>query len=360
MLSKSKFLILSLLLIASMVFSPALAQETITPVINAKNIHQLKPVYQIDFSDLPAESGQVQNGWFALRQDGESLAVVNRANQIIFWDAIHGFSQPFSPFCPEDDGKPGTFVDGTFGPIGFSAAYISGGKAYTVVYAGENMNLSLICGWKDLPVRIWQTEDRIWQEMIPQDGITFPYITSLPVGADVASAQNLSTGPENDPDSFLRIGRIEPPFAVTITQTNTAQTWNLNQGTIQQKAQLPTLPGMGALTPDGRFFGWRDGDSEGLYLLDFSTRENHRVADLGGQYIPFLLISRDGDIMFSVDGAEQPNLIAWDTLTGERWDLGQRRSCNRQPDLVRISQDGTTLVIGCDQGIQIWRIINTA
>jgi hypothetical protein len=51
-------------------------------------------------------------------------------------------------------------------------------------------------------------------------------------------------------------------------------------------------------------------------------------------------------------------VVAWDVKTGERTILGEYRECNRpQPDMTRLSEDGTTLVIGCDTGLDIWRIV---
>ncbi|MFW5691150.1 MAG: hypothetical protein ACOCXZ_01505 [Chloroflexota bacterium] len=49
-------------------------------------------------------------------------------------------------------------------------------------------------------------------------------------------------------------------------------------------------------------------------------------------------------------------MIAWIVETGERIDLGTYRECSRQPDMVRLSTDGTTLVIGCDTGLDVWRV----
>jgi hypothetical protein len=52
----------------------------------------------------------------------------------------------------------------------------------------------------------------------------------------------------------------------------------------------------------------------------------------------------------------EPIIVAWDVASGERLDLGFYRECSRTPDMVQISEDGTTLAIGCDTGIDIWRV----
>jgi len=338
-------------------FQPsALAQDSAPAVISAPNIPSLHPVMTIQFADIPADYGQVQNGWFALSPDGSHIAVINRANQILFWDATNGFSPPISPVCAGGDDKPGAFVDGAFGTRGFAAAYINGSSAYTAVINGDSAILT--CRWADFPVRIWQPDDQIGLEMMPQDGFTPPYIAMLPIGAEASSATR-AAAPDSDPNAFLRIGRIDPPYAITITRDNRIQRWMLDTGTVNASAQLPALPGMGALTPDGRYFGWRDGESQGVYWLDFETGENHLVAPLNGVYIPFMQITMGGDVILTADGGGQPTLVAWDTHSGQRYELGNRRACGRQPDLVRISRDGTALVIGCDKGLEVWRVAVT-
>jgi hypothetical protein len=77
---------------------------------------------------------------------------------------------------------------------------------------------------------------------------------------------------------------------------------------------------------------------------------------LGGVYLPFLALTPNADVIIAVNAGLQPIVTAWNTATGEKYDLGEYRQCNRQPDMVRLSQDGATLAIGCDTGVDIWRI----
>ncbi len=81
------------------------------------------------------------------------------------------------------------------------------------------------------------------------------------------------------------------------------------------------------------------------------------IAPLDGAFIPFMLLSFDASVAIGVNVGSEPTVIVWDTTTGERYDLGEYRACNRQPDMVRLSGDGTTLVIGCDTGLNIWRVV---
>jgi hypothetical protein len=135
-------------------------------------------------------------------------------------------------------------------------------------------------------------------------------------------------------------------------------------GVVLRTHELDSLPGMGAINmfgvaddpPTTSHFAWRDGASSELHLLDFQTGEDQVVASLGGTYIPFLLLTVGADVIIGVNVGDQPNVVAWDVGTGEHLDLGEYRSCNRQPDMVRLSRDGSTLVIGCDTGLDIWRI----
>ena len=170
------------------------------------------------------------------------------------------------------------------------------------------------------------------------------------------SIDEFESGPENDPDSFLRIGRIDPPFAVTVTQNFLVKLWNLEVDAVLATAQLDELPGAGQLSTDGRYFAWRDGDSKALHLLDFKTGKDWIVATLQGSNIPFLLLNSSASVIIGVNVALKPVVVAWDTTTGERVDLGEYRPCSRQPDMVRLSYDSTTLVIGCDKGLDVWRV----
>ena len=113
---------------------------------------------------------------------------------------------------------------------------------------------------------------------------------------------------------------------------------------------------IGQLTLDGRYFAWRDGESKALHLLDFETGKDRVIALLGGVYIPFLLLNFSASVIIGVNVDLKPIVIAWDTKTGEQLTLGEYRSCSRQPDMVRLSSDNTTVVIGCDKGFDIWRI----
>ena len=145
-------------------------------------------------------------------------------------------------------------------------------------------------------------------------------------------------------------------LAITVTESGLLKRWNLETGELTATAELGEIPGMGVVNAAGTYFAWRDGASTALHLLDFETDMDAVITLLGGTYIPFLLLSANADVIIGVNIGDEPNVIVWDVATGDRLDLGDYRACNRQPDLVRLSRDGSTLVIGCDTGLDIWRI----
>lgn len=171
-----------------------------------------------------------------------------------------------------------------------------------------------------------------------------------------AEFRELDSGPENDPDAFFRIGRMRLPYAITATQDFFIKRWNLETDEVTATAQLDGLPGVGQITPDGRYFAWRDDDAKAIHLLDFDIGLDKVIAPLNGSYIPYLLLNSSASVIIGVNVDLKPVVVAWNVVTGERIELGEYRSCDRQPDMVRLSVDDTTLVIGCDAGMDIWRV----
>jgi hypothetical protein len=198
-------------------------------------------------------------------------------------------------------------------------------------------------------LRIWFVDDAIWLEMEPTDYALTRYVTRL------NSDEIIPSGPENDPNAYLRVGRVDAPYAITVTQSLQLQRWDLPTGTVTAEADIAALPGMGALSNDGRFFTWRDNESIGLYLLDVEQNSERRIAALGGSYLPFMALSPAADVVLGVNPGGEPLVTAWISATGQRIELGEYRLCMRPPDQVRLSADGTTLVIGCGEGLELWR-----
>ena len=350
-------------------FPTVLLATNHAPVITAEIIERLASVARINFSDMPVEAGRMELGWFALSADGARLAMSNREYELIVWNTIPPKQiNTLSVTCLDGRGV-GTLIDAVFYNNGRAlvAAHASMEGYYLAYYVVTSDLNTILCSTEQVtPLRIWVgeaalTRPEVWLEYIsnnPGEAASVQHSTAL-MGLDSSQdvpVETLPSGPENDPESFLRIGRIEPPLAITVTHDNLIKRWNLETGEVTATAQLDELPGAGQMNATGRYFVWRDAEAANLYMLDFETGENRLIAPLSGTYIPFLLLTVDADVAIGVNVGLEPVVVAWDTATGERYDLGEYRACNRQPDMVRLSQDGTTLVIGCDTGLDIWRI----
>jgi len=337
-----------------------------SPVITADNLAQLHSVAQTNFVDWEGQIGKVENGWFALNPDGSRLAMMNRSGEIVISNDAGEIIDHYA--IPGIDNLPSSVLDMAFkqNDSVVVSAHSEGG-AYYVAYRSYDAHQTEYFRFDtpDVPLRIWDS-GLAWLEVSPADYTRSRYVQVLKPSAFEGYRKNevlppeavdvLPSGPENDPESFLRIGRIDPPFAITVTQSFLLKRWNLETNEVTATAQLDALPGAGQLSPDGRYFAWRDGDSNALHLLDFKTGNDRIIASLQGEYIPFLLLNSSADVIIGVNVALKPIVVAWNTITGERVELGEYRFCIRQPDMVRLSYDNTTLTIGCDKGLDIWRV----
>jgi len=370
---KLKFLAY-IVVITFFVISPAAAQAQPSPIINASNIRQLQSVAQIDFDNLPEEAGKVENGWFAVNTNGERLSTVNSYGGVILWDLQLGMDSMTVAICG-DDGKPGTFIDGGFEPSEVGEVFVAAyqvDQIGSVAYHPFDVHPSyrdkipvVVCELPFLPIRVWidapwsgALTPYTWIEFFSSDGtssIEYFDIFNVDVTGNTYG-KFLPSGPENDTDSFLRIGRIDPPLAITATQDALLKRWNLETGEVTATAQIDSLPAAGQVNPDGTSLAWVDQEFESLHLLNFEIGVDKVIAPLNGTYIPFLLLSAQADVIIGVNVGLEPDVVAWDVATGARIDLGEYRACNRQPDMVRLSRDGSTLVIGCDTGLDIWRV----
>lgn len=340
---------------------PTIAQENNTaPLITAENITRLQSVATIAFADIP--DAQIDSGWFALNHDGQYAAVIGRRGVIVLLDLMTADTVDSLSFIGEND-QPATVLDAAFSPDGqFLAAlhtdaehyYVS---IYNVTGAEDTQFFPLeLDNSLDMPVRIWldNAHEYLWLEVLAMDNPH--YIMRVPLASD-EDVVTLPSGPENDKTAFVRIGRIPAPLAITSTQDGLTKLWNLETGEVTAEVQLDIPPVFGRIDEtNGTHLAWRDPESTALYLLDFETGKNQMVAPLNGQYIQALMVTPDADVIIGVAVDDDPVVWAWDVSTGEQVSLGEYRDCSRVPDLVHLSADGTTLVIGCDAGLDIWRV----
>ena len=212
----------------------------------------------------------------------------------------------------------------------------------------------------DSPISIWEDfttslPPHYWLEVIPFDSAEDSYVIRLTY-TEPDEIVKLPYAPATDSDAFVRIGRIPPPFAVTSSQEGVVKLWNLQTGEVTATAKVDSLPVFGQINASGSHLAWRNPDSQELHLLNFETGEDKLVANLDGEYIQFMFLTLDADVIIGVNVDFQPAVVAWDVASGQRYELGEYRECSRVPDMARLSKDGTTLVIGCDTGLDIWRI----
>jgi hypothetical protein len=311
-------------------------------------------------------------GWFALSQTGDRIAVRDRNNDLVILDIQGNILDRY--FVPGTDGLPATVIDADFDAMGNLLVSVHlDGAGYDVAYRQIEARTTQYFRFEmgDYPLRIWvDNGNAVWLEVSPADSrqqrsiiqLRPDVIERFPSGDALPEEEitSLPSGPENDPDAFLRIGRIKPPTAITVTRQGLVKRWDLEMDVPTAIVELGSLPGAGQVNASGRYFVWRDAESTVLSLLDFENGENRLIVSLNGMYIPFLLLSVNADVVIGVNVDSEPTVVAWDTTSGERFDLGEYRTCNRQPDMVRLSRDGTTLVIGCDTGLDIWRIAGDA
>lgn len=345
---------------------PASAQDTASVVISAENIARLASVAHIDFGDAPAEIGRIDNGWFALSPGGDLVSVMSRAGELVTWTTDGRLLDHYA--IPGSDGLAATILDAGYNTAGDMLVSVHAeGGVYYVVYRWVKASSMEYYRFEmqDTPLRVW-VGSQVGLEVSSFDPAEPRYVLLLNPRPLNRIRENevlmegeitrLDSGPENDPDSYLRVGRIEPPLAITVTREGLVKRWSLENGQVSAEAQLDTLPGAGQVSADGRYFVWRDGESKALHLLDFKDVTDRIVTSLDGAFIPFLLVTPGGDGIISVNMGGKPIVAAWDTESGVRYDLGEYRVCERQSDMARLSSDGTTLVIGCESGLDVWRV----
>jgi hypothetical protein len=344
---------LGLLLVIS-IFLPLAAQDMTAPApITAANVYRLQSVAHIDFEPLDCDFGI---GWFELSPDGAFIAALDSQQHLYVWDANGQIVYA--------DNLPCTATRNTT-QLAFdthNALYTFEQVAYDVTVTKFNLaNSSRATGVIALPESLvlaaWAEADKVWLEVRENNQAAV-----LAVHDIFAAAPELETftyAPGNDPDAIARIGRIPPPYTVTSSRDGVVKLWNIQMGEIVYEVDNGTGEAavFGAINHAATQLIWRDSRNASLYLLNFETGENHFVANLDGQYAQWYFLSQDASIALAVNLGFEPNIVAWDTASGEQTILGEYRQCNRpQPDMARLSADGTTLVIGCDTGLDIWRV----
>ncbi|GAB4508664.1 MAG: hypothetical protein OHK0046_01740 [Anaerolineae bacterium] len=333
-----------LVVLAALLLLSSASPAQLENVIGAHNIAHLQPVYTIDFAGLDAD---FVTGWFAMDASGDTLLVTTQDNTVLIFrhgDVIDTFPLPAQT----------TLIDAS---LTDTQAVIAGDNGTLIVRDLETQETTVRDTYPTIRA-LWLEGDTIWTE---HDTITTEDGTAI-APAVVAHQAEESTvypyAPAADAEALVRIGRIMPPYVVTASPEGAVKLWNLQADDVIAQAVVDNAPAVfGQINSAATHLIWRDPMSAALYLLDFTAEKNLQVVALNGNYVQYFLLSAAADLGFAVHVEDDPVLVAWNTETGRRYDLGDYRACSRLPDMARMSPDGTTLVIGCDLGLEVWRIV---
>jgi len=311
-------------------------------VIRAENVARLHSAVLLDFAAVEALDLRPASGVFAL--DDSAASIITFANTpdasplstAVVWDAERGeILHTF--FVGENQ------YDRRLTEAGLLVARGDGAQLFDI-FSGESQRVLTT----DAPLlAVWMQADGVFC------GETSP---------DLSGVAFIVCNDERDPvpvpgGDFVRIGRVAPPLMVTVTESGAVSRWDLTTGIAIAQADAGDVAVFGAVNADGSHLAWRDPLSSALYLLDFTSGENRQIAELDGSFIAYILLAAGADVIFALDPMSARGAVwAWDVATGEKFDLGSYRPCSRQPDLARLSADGTALVIGCDTGLDVWRL----
>jgi WD40 repeat protein len=352
MLMRSFLLAILMLLLIFPVF--AQFASDVVPV-SAANINRLQSIAQIDFADLGCDFG---TGWFVLNHSGEFIASMDNHQNVYLWNHKGELLVSEMPSCEIAQDVSGL-------------AFNSNNQLFVLRQLDNTLTLSwqhplddiahatMIENWDAQILDVWvDSASGIWLDVYEDDlEVIINIPNELP---EPDQSERLPYAPAQDPDAIVRIGRIPPPYTVTSSREGIVKLWNIQTGQVVYEVDNGTGEAavFGAINQAATHFVWRDSRNESLYLLNFETGENRYLANLNGQYAQWYFLSNDASAVIAVNLGFEPNVVVWDIATGEQTVLGEYRQCGRpQPDMARLSADGTTLVIGCDTGLDIWRIV---
>ncbi len=324
------------------------AQESIA--ISAENLSRLCSDATIDFASFPDE---LTIGWFEANADASEFIVFDSDGRIYrveqggikaSWSLTEGGSQQIV-----------SVID---------AAYLRGEPKILYLlddaYFINEQELMIDA----LPVAAHGAGDSLYVEVVDASGTTF----FLEYGfardaAELVLIKTISLPDEQPEQPAVRIGRIDFPLIITSALANSELTvYRYPDAFAAESASKIVLPGgpavFGAVNGGaGSHLAWSDPASARLNLLDLETGENRMVAEIDGAYAQYHLLTADASAIFIVNQDFLPEVFAWDVGSGLQFRLGPYRSCKRIPDKVVLSADGSALIIGCDTGLDIWRIM---
>ena len=344
--------------------------DNTSSVIDAENIRQLQSIITLDFSDI-SDGVVPASGLFVASRNGSKIVSFGNfegdppLSQAILWGYAEDESS--SPIINTIDDSSLVRIlsdDGRCLYAGYRGYYHIWMLDLTSSVP-NSIHIAELESPDDMVVGLWLGNDdpenegcnlNVYAEIINTNGESFVIAPDLSVLHD-----QLFSLPESD-DAVARVGRVPEPLALTVGFDGTLYRWEMESHTVTASIALDELAMFGAINVDGSYYVWLQSDYAGLHLVDFETEEDRVVATFDSAYISHIKLTQNADVVIGVDPRDHPGTInAWLVETGERIDLGSYRQCDRvQPDLVQLSHDGTTLIIGCDLGIDVWRIVESS
>jgi len=334
------------LLWVCLVVLPLHAQETSSPVITAENVAHLASIARIDF-----EGTALDTGWFIMNRTGTRF-VSRSATEIYLWsldDEGHASNAPIL------ETKPAMLTAAAFTADDTLYGVLQGTETRIVKIDAALTPIRTLEGWSLM--NLWADDEALWAEAFSNDLNAQEAVLRIPYVVDEAVTA-LPYAPAEDLEAVVRIGRIAAPYTVTSTETGRVSVWDLPTGKRLYEVNSGSGQAVvfGAMNTLATHLTWRDGASEALYWLDLKSGENQQVERLNGDYVQWFFLTPAADVILGIDKGFSQRVTAW--IVGHNMiDLEAYQGCSRpQPDMALLSSDGTTLAIGCDTGIDIWRI----
>jgi hypothetical protein len=339
-------------MLLALVFAPPLNAQEIAPppVLTAENVTRLQSITQIDFMQYGERSGEILTGWFVMNEAATRFAFADEDGRVFEIDAEGRIETVFTVLA-DGISRPGSWIDGVYMDDVLVSLHVVEGQ----VYIGRT---PIDLGGQPLNIAQHPTDSTLLIEVLTsENAIMIVGLTGSAADGEWTEYGRWSYPPAQDADALIRIGRIPFPNVVTSSADGVVKLWDLSLNADLYRVQVEGGPAVfGQINNSATHFAWRDPQSNSLNLLDFTTGENRVIAPLNGEYVQWFFVSDAADVILGVDVDGEPLIVAWDAATGERYTLGEYRACGRVADMARFSRDGTALVIGCDMGLDIWRV----
>jgi hypothetical protein len=359
-------LIISALVLAGFILvSPqdfrAVAQ-TPSPQISAENISRLGSAERLDFERLPADIHPA-SGQFAINANATRVVTFgNRPNDPPFSQAIlWGYPQTDMAFNTIEGDSIARLLadDGLCLYTGYRGHYVIWRLDPQAASAKAWVRVSLP-NPEDTAVNFWLADyttctAEVFVEVAAEDGQIYT-LAGHETGYSILYPRLFDTAPDT---VAARVGRIPPPLAVTVDFDGTLYRWDMQTNEITGQMWVGSVAMFGKLNASGSHYAWLSPDWTALQVVDFTSQTIVQTFQLEKTYISHLLFTHAADVIIGIDPSDARGTVrAWVVDNRTTQDLGAYRPCERtQPDLAQLSRDGSAVVIGCDWGVDIWRII---